>query len=114
MDKWNQALNATTIKKMPVFLTKFRYLDLDEEPIKDLIIYTNANKTERLKADPTYQIHVDVEPYTGGAVSASLNIGTSFEYQSDELFSNDKYVFLPVLGIIRPGTWSDSAVIIKY
>ena len=111
MDRWNQALNATSIKKMPVFVTKFRYLDLDEEPIKDLVVYTNANKTEKIKADPFYQIHFDVEPYTGGAVSASLNIMMSFEYKKDELFSNEKYVFLPALGVVRPGTWSDSAVI---
>ena len=110
MDKWNQALNATSFKKMPIFLTKFRYLDLDPEPIQDLVIYTNDSKVEKVKADKKYETHIDVEPYTGGAVSASLNIHSSFEYQGDELFSNKKYIFLPILGIVRPGTWSDSAV----
>lgn len=111
MDRWNQALNTTSFKKMPVFITKFRYLNLDEEPIKDLEIYTNENKTEKVKPSSEFEIHIDVEPYTGGAVSASLNIHTSYEYQQDELFMNQKYVFLPLLGIVRPGTWSSKAVI---
>ena len=110
MDRWNQALNMTSIKKMPIFLTKFRYLDLDSEPTQELDIFTNESKTEKVKPDEQYQIHMDVEPYTGGSISASLNIHTSFEYQSDELFSNQKYVFLPILGVIRPGTWSAAAV----
>lgn len=110
MDKWNMALNATSFKKMPLFVTKFRFLNLDPEPIQQLDVYTNENKTEKMTPSSEYEIHIDVEPYTGGAVSASLNIHTSYEYQNDELFINSKYVFLPLLGIVRPGTWSSKAV----
>lgn len=110
MDKWNGALNLTAVKKIPLFVSKFHYLDLDSEAFKNVKLYKNASLNEEIKATRDDDVVLDIEPYSGAGLRAALNIQTNYEYTQDSLYSNDKYSLLPIFGLKRSGQWSDGAI----
>lgn len=114
MDRWNGLLNLTSVKKLPLFVSKYHYLDTDEEVYSNVKIYSDANLTQLITPDREFDIKLDIEPYSGAALYAKLNIQTNYEYQNDRLFMNEKYSMIPVFALQRGGGWSNSAIDSKF
>ena len=110
MDRWNGLLNLTSIKKLPMMLSKYSHLGLDEEAYKNVKIYVDKNRTVLLTPDQKHDIIIDIEPYSGAGLMASLSLQAHYEYQQDNLFSNPMYGLLPVFSLKRSGQWTDHAV----
>ena len=110
MDRWNGLLNLTNVKKLPLMMSKYGHLDLDEDAIKNVKVYVNREQNLTMTPSPDYDIFIDVEPYSGAGLSATLNLLANYEYKQDNLFSNPNYALLPVMALKRSGHWSDSAV----
>lgn len=110
LDRWNGLLNLTSIKKLPLMLSKYSHLGLDLDAHKNVKIYIDKNRTTLLTPDSKYDVQIDVEPYSGAGLSATLNLQANYEYQQDNLFSNPNYGLLPVFSLKRSGTWTDEAV----
>lgn len=55
-----------------------------------------------------------VEPLTGVALAALLNLQINVEYESDILFPGNNYAVLPILSLWRGANWTEEQINITF
>jgi hypothetical protein len=107
-DKYNGAMNLTSTKRAPVFLTKRYFLNADENLFTKIQMLDSKGHPVAKSEDD--ELTIDINPTTGVPVKAVVTIQINVEVPNDELFSSMGDTLYPVLTLTRGVELTDAQI----